>query len=80
MRPVATVSWHFPGRENDKLALFRVARCPTLLAKRTRDEAWRRLSQILKNIIASNVDATVKLYLLFPVSRTYRLMPPHISI
>ncbi len=32
---------------------------------RPNDEAWRRLSQILENIIASNVDATVKLYLLF---------------
>jgi hypothetical protein len=35
------------------------------LAKRPRDEAWRRLSQILKNVIASDADATVKLYLLF---------------
>jgi hypothetical protein len=42
--------------------LFRVDRCPTLFRQhRSRDEAWRRLSQILKNIIASNVDATVKL-------------------
>lgn len=31
------------------------------------DEAWRRLSQVLENIVASNVDATVKLYSLFSV-------------
>lgn len=57
----------FPGPsklQNDKLALFRVVRCPTLLVKRPRDEAWRRLSQILKNVIASDADATVKLYFL----------------
>jgi hypothetical protein len=56
--------------------------CPlsNSLGQTPRDEAWRRLSQILKNIIASNVDATVKLYLLFLVSRTCHLMPPRISI
>ena len=65
MRPVATVSWHFPGRQ-----LGFVPSCPLSLSNSLRrDEAWRRLSQILKNIIASNVDASVKLYLLFPVSR-----------
>jgi hypothetical protein len=77
LQPIAGIS---RADKNDKLALFRVVRSPTLLAKRPRDEAWRRLSQILKNVIASDADATVKLYLLFPVSRTYRLMPPHISI
>jgi len=53
-----------PGRQigvKTTLALFRVVRCPT-----PRDEAWRRLSQILENIIASDVDATVNLYFLFP--------------
>jgi hypothetical protein len=56
--------------------LFRVVRCPTLFAKRTRDEAWRRLSEILKNIIASHADATVKLYLLFPMFlEHYHLIP-----
>ena len=69
----------FPGPSNGKLALFRVARNSLLALAITRitpqDEAWRRLSQILKNVIASNVDATVKLY---TVSRTYRLIATNI--
>ena len=51
---------------------------PSCPLSNSRDEAWRRLSQIFKNIIASDVDATVKLYLLFFISRTHRLMSPDI--
>ena len=59
------------------LVLFRESSCP-LSNSTPQDETWRCLSQILENIIASNVDATVNFYLLFPVSRTHRLMPPHV--
>lgn len=46
-----------PGRPNRQLGL--VPSCPHLTL--ASDEAWRRLSQILENIVASHVDATVKL-------------------
>ena len=70
-RPVATVSWHFPGRQTTSWLCSELPALTLLALAITRitpqDEAWRRLSQILKNVVASNVDATVMLY---TVSRT----------
>jgi hypothetical protein len=54
----------FPGPSKRQVGL--VPSCPLSLSNSHRDEAWRRVSQILKDIIASDVDAAVKLYFLFP--------------